>query len=134
MLSKYLGKTISYFTLSLIFDFSVNFDEKQVNFIIMFRKYYNIDTKNLSYKKFIWGYYGTPTFLLRNDSKNWSIKILDRINIYSGITISSDHFPSIFFEVRGDVIFSQSEVDCPVIFCPVIPNPHCSYFILVSWK
>ena len=29
------------------------------------------------------------------------------------------------FELRDDVIFSQSEVDCPIIFCPVIPHPHC---------
>ena len=47
----------------------------------------------------------------------------------------SDHFAPIFivrnlprllllgFEVRDDVIFSQSGGDCPLIFCPVIPHP-----------
>ena len=30
------------------------------------------------------------------------------------------------FEVRGDVIFSQSGGDCPVIFCPVHPTPTVS--------
>ena len=29
------------------------------------------------------------------------------------------------FNVRDDVIFSQSGHDCPVILCPVIRNPHC---------
>ena len=52
--------------------------------------------------------------------------------MYSGRTSSSDHFspilivqnllraPLLGFEVRGDVIFSKSEGDCPVI-----PHPHC---------
>ena len=37
--------------------------------------------------------------------------------------------PLLGFEVRDDVIFSQSEHDCPVILCPVIPQTHCiQYF------
>ena len=30
--------------------------------------------------------------------------------------------PLLGFEMRGDVIFSQSGADCPVILCPVIPH------------
>ena len=30
------------------------------------------------------------------------------------------------FEVCDDVFFSQSGYDCPVIFCPRIPNPTVS--------
>ena len=31
--------------------------------------------------------------------------------------------PLLGFEVRDDVIFSQSGHECPVILCPVIPHP-----------
>ena len=44
---------------------------------------------------------------------------------------------SMLFEVRDDVIFSQSGDDCPVIFCPVIPHPHFIFFSeleLPRWK
>ena len=34
--------------------------------------------------------------------------------------------PNLGFEVRDDVIFSQSGNDCPIILCPVIPHPHCN--------
>ena len=37
------------------------------------------------------------------------------------------------FEVRAKVIFSQSGDDCPVIFCPLIPQqlgePHCILYL-----
>ena len=58
------------------------------------------------------------------------------MNKHSGRTSLSDHFLPIFlfqnllrppllgFELRGDVFFSQSGDDCPVILCPVIPYPH----------
>ena len=80
-----------------------------------------------------WGYYGILTFHPRYDSQNSSIYILYIIDNYSGRTCLSDHFAPIFivqnllrspllgFEVPGDVIFSQSEIDCPVI-----PHPHCT--------
>ena len=63
-----------------------------------------------------------------------------RLIKYSGGISLSDLFPLIFivrillrspllsFEVRSDVIFSQSSGDCPLIFCPIIPHPHCIGF------
>ena len=92
------------------------------------------------------GYYETPTFHPRFDSENWSRQILDIIKKYSDKTSSSDHFPPIFivedlprppllgFEVRGDVIFSQSELHCPVISCPVKPERYCKPKILMKFR
>ena len=79
------------------------------------------------------------TFHSRYDSKNWSIYILDISSKYSGKTCLSVHFLPIFivknlltspllgFEVRGDVIFSQSGDDCPVILCPFITKGDIFY-------
>ena len=93
-----------------------------------------------------WGYNGTQTFHPRYDTKNWSIYILDILSKYSGKTCLSDHFlpivivrnllrpPLLGTEVRGDVIFSQSGDDCPVI-----PPPHCRqnnipYYRTFAWR
>ena len=43
--------------------------------------------------------------------------------------------PLLGFEVCDDVIFSQSENDCPVILCPVIPHTAVQKFLIfVLWS
>ena len=60
-------------------------------------------------------------------------KYLDRTGLFDhihpiSIVQNQLRLPLLGFEVRDDVIFSQSGHDCPVILCPVIPHPNCIRF------